>query len=103
MKKVVNSTIAPIKIEIGEYQTKHHNQILAKIITALHKAKIQILNYDHIQLDIPKYPQHLQYNGKRYDVVGWIQPFLFYLDLKTRKEEPWRVKKFFKGNENKEY
>jgi len=46
-----------------------HNEAIAMIVTALQQSGIRQLNYDHIQLAVPRSQIDLEYRGHRYDIA----------------------------------
>lgn len=46
-----------------------HNEAIALIVAALQQSGVQQLNYDHVQLAVPRSRIELEYKDHRYDIA----------------------------------
>jgi len=62
-------TLAIIIASRNNDKLSAHNEALIFLIALLNAAGIEQLNYDHVQLAIPRAKIELEYRGHRYDIA----------------------------------
>jgi len=65
--------------------SREHNVVLRELVTFIYNKLSKKINYDHLNMTIPRLPLPLKYRGKRYDIAFVFESRLVLVQIDTFK------------------
>lgn len=87
--------ISAITHNIGKARFKMHDEIQLFLLEHIEKHLTSFINYDHLNLGMPRYNIPLNIDKHRFDISFILGQYLIFIEIKTRKLKMEDAVKFY--------